>query len=224
MTSIVEYIKDYLVLKNPVLDKFFINGIQKPSGEIIEFSDNNEKRFIGIGDDFGTAAYIRFDPKINHNTPDRRLSSSRSGTYNKRCRLVAYTFKSEFDSEDFCQKIVTDLKQTPFLGFKQRPQITIRQSNHAYQDIIVDELRKQPEQIGAGFRCIAIDFDLRYYADTCSDCEFNPDDQYVKIVNQDREIIKRLLPPSEYAVSQFDTINGGAPDTVYEITITPSLT
>lgn len=170
MTSIIEYIADFLKLRNPVFSSIGINGIQKPSGEVLQFTDGNEKRFIGIGDNLGTAAYIRFDPKINHNQPDRRLSSVRSGSYLKSCKLVAFTFSSEFESEDFMQKLITDLKAVNWVGFKKRPQITIRRSNHTYWDIVNDELKRSPEQIGDAFRCVAIDFDLRYYADTCINC------------------------------------------------------
>lgn len=212
MTSIVDYIAEYLKLRNPVFDFFGVNGIQLPAGEIIEFRDGLEKKFIGIGDNFGTAAYIRFNPQITHNQTDRRLSSSRSGSYLKTCRLVAYTFKNEFTSEEMMQKLVTDLKAVPFIGYQRRPQIIIRKSSHSYYDICKEELKKNPV---TEFVCISVDFDLRYFEDTCSDCDFNPDDQYVKIINQDGTIIKRLLPPAEYHVLEFSGINGGLSDTNY---------
>lgn len=208
MTFIIDYIADYLKLKNEIFDFIGVNGVQLPSGQVIQFSDGVEKRFIGIGDSFGTAAYIRFNPSINHNQPDRRLSSSKSGSYLKTCRLVAYTFKGEFEAENFMTKMVTDLKSLPFLGFKKRPQIIIRRSNHSYFDIAKEELIREPN---TEFRCISVDFDLRYFADSCDECDFNADDQYVKIINQAGEIIKRLLPPAEYSVLEFSGIVDNGP-------------
>jgi hypothetical protein len=221
-SQILDYIVDYIKDRNQVFNSFGVNGIQLPGGEVIEFTDGVEKKFIGIGDNFGTAGYIRFNTQINHNQPDRRLSSSRSGSYLKSCRLVAFTFKREFASEDMMTKLITDLKSVPFTGMKSRPQIIIRKSNHNYLDIVKDELKK--DFTGAEFACVAIDFDLRYYADSCDECSvFNPDDKYVKIAERGipDHVIARKLPPQTYYVDIFDTINGGMPDTEYELVIIP---
>jgi hypothetical protein len=63
-----------------------------------------------------------------------------------------------------------------------------------------------------------------------SDCEvpssFNPTVRPgdTTIYDQDGNVVTTLNYGQSYTVTLFDTINGGAPDTVYEITITPSLT
>lgn len=223
-SSILDYIGQYIKARNSNFSSFGTNGVQLPSGEVVEFTDGVEKKFIGVGDNFGTSGYIRFNPKIDHQTSERRISSVRSGSYLKRCRLVAYTFDTSISSETFMTKLVTDLKLVPFIGFRQKPTIIIRSSSHSYTDILKEELKKEPKNFSQ-VTCIAVDFDLRYYADSCESCqEFDPDDMYVKIINQDGDIIARKVPPQSYEVTVFDTINGGAPDTVYEITITPSLT
>jgi hypothetical protein len=208
MTSIIDYIADYLKARNPAFDFFGINGVQLPSGEVVEFKDGKESRFIGIGDNYGTGAYIRFNPSITHNQADRRLTSSTSGTYLKTCRLVAYTFKDDFESEEMMTKLITDIKQTPFTGFGKKPQILVRKSNHSYYDIAKEELLKDPN---SEFVCVAIDFDLRYYAESCLDCDYDTDSQYVKIINQDSTIIKRLLPPESYQVLEFSGIIDNGP-------------
>jgi hypothetical protein len=211
-SSILDYIGTYIKLRNENFSSFRVNGVQLPGGEVVEFTDGVEQKFIGIGDNFGTSGYIRYNPRIEHQTGERRVSSVRSGTYLKKCRLVAYSFTEGTVSETFMTKLVTDLKAVPFIGYRQRPTIIIRASNHSYTDILKEELKKEPSQFGR-VTCVAIDFDLRYYADSCESCEvFDQDDLYVKITNSETsEIIARKTPPQSYPVLVFSGIVDNGP-------------
>jgi hypothetical protein len=224
-STLLDYIGEFIKNNNAFLDSFRVNGVQLPNGEVVEFTDGTEKRFIGISDNFGTAGYIRYNPQINYQQNSRRISSARSGAYIKNCRLVAFSWNPEIGSETLMGKMVNDLKSIPFTTAKRKPTVTIRRSNHNYIDIFTEEsLKEMKDSGGSQFTCISIDFDLTYYEGECEICEPNdPDLKYVLIIDQDGNVIARKVPPQNYNVTVFDTINGGSPDTVYELTITPSL-
>ena len=74
-SEVLDYIGEYIKDNNPYLNSFTVNGIQLPSGEVIKFTDNTEKSYIGVADNVGTHGYIRYNPQITHNQNERRLSS-----------------------------------------------------------------------------------------------------------------------------------------------------
>lgn len=171
MVSILDYIGKTINNANPGFQSYRSNGIQLPDGTVIEFTDQKEKEFIGIGDNFGEAFYIRFDPQINFNTSERRITSS-SSTISavKQCRLVAYSWKPDTNSETLTHKLINDLKLIRFsqFSFTQRPVITIKRSNHNYLDNVKEEFKKAPEEVGGfEFVCVSIDFDLKYFPSEC---------------------------------------------------------
>lgn len=173
MISLLEYIGNTIHENNPHFNTSHVNGIQLSSGEVIKFTDKQEKQFIGVSDNFGEGFYIRFNPQINYQTSERRISSAQSTVSAiKQCRLVAYSWK-ETNSETLMNKLVTDLKNVNFLNYtsKQRAQIIIKKSNHNYTDNITEEFKKEAKDVG-GFShvCISIDFDLKYYPSECGEC------------------------------------------------------
>lgn len=174
MISLLEYIGNTINERNPHFNKFDVNGVQLPTGEIIKFTDNKEKQFIGVSDNFGEAFYIRFTPQINFQTSERRIASTQTTlSAIKQCRLIAYSWKSDTNSETLMTKILTDLKGISFINYvsTQQPQIIIKRSNHNYIENITEEFKKEAKDSGGfGFVCISIDFDLKYYPSECGDC------------------------------------------------------
>lgn len=173
-SDILDRIGDYIKDNNPYFNSFRVNGIQLPTGEVIEFTDGKEKRFIGIADNFGTSGYIRSNPKITVPTSGRRISSATNHAgYLKQCRLVAYSWSDQITSEALMTKLVTDIKAINFTGNNMRvPVITIKNTNHNYLDLIKEEFLKEPKEVGGyGFVCISVDFDLQYWSEECSICE-----------------------------------------------------
>lgn len=174
-SDILDRIGTYIKDNNTYFNSFTVNGTQLPDGRVIQFTDGKEKRFIGISDNFGTAGYIRSNPRITVPTSARRISSgvNHSG-YLKQCRLVAYSWNDELTSEALMTKLVTDIRNINFTGNTRVPVITIKNTNHNYLDIIKDEFLKEPKEVGGfGFVCVAIDFDLQYWSEECSICEIN---------------------------------------------------
>lgn len=214
--DILDHIGTYIKANNSFFNSVRVNGIQLPDGQVIEFTNGQEKQFIGIGDNVGSGAYIRFDPSITHTT-ERRVSSVRSGAFIKKCRLVAYSFDKSLTSETLMSKLVRDLKNILFSGASRKPVIVIRKSNYNYLDILKEEFKKEIKEMGGyEFCCISIDFDLTYWDGECEVCDpENPNNKYVLIIDQDGNIIARRIPPETYSVLVFDRIVGGAPDSVY---------
>lgn len=170
--EILDAIGTYIKEQNPYLNSFNVNAVQLPDGTVIEFTDGQEKKFIGIGDNLGTAGYIRFNPKIVNQSTERRLtSSSKNTSYIKQCRLVAFSNNKDLGSEALLTKLLSDINRVRFTGIGRAPVISIKNSNHSYADIIQEEYKKQLEEIGGyEFICVSIDFDLKYWNDSCSLC------------------------------------------------------
>lgn len=170
--AILEYIGNTIKNNNSFFDTFRVNGIQLPGGEVVEFSDHKEKEFIGIGDNFGTAFYIRSNPVISY-PGERRLSSKRqSVSAVKQCRLVAFSWDMELSSEGLMNKMETDLRSIKFSNFEssRKPSITIKKSNRNYLDNAKEELKKELKDIPQEFICVSIDFELKYYPAECDEC------------------------------------------------------
>lgn len=171
MVSLLEYIGNTINNLNTGFNSYKSNGVQLPSGEVIEFTDQKEKQFIGIGDCYGEAFYIRSNPQITYLSEKRLTSTQTTSSAVKVCRLVAYSWK-EKNSESMMNKLTTDLKAIRFNNFPRntRPQITIKRSNHNYMDNVKEELKKELKDVPAEFVCVSIDFELKYYPAVC-ECE-----------------------------------------------------
>lgn len=211
MTSLLDYIGEFIKAHNSYFDSFKVNGVQLPDGQVIEFTDGKEKQFIGISDNLGTSGYIRFDPQITYSSERRITSSASIGGFIKQCRLVAFSWKPEITSQQLMTKLVMDLKKIPFSTSRQKPIITIRRSNHNYLDVVKEELKRETVG-GYGFTCISIDFELKYFEGECEMCDpFNPDDGYVLIVDQDGNVIARKSLGEIYEVISFSGIRDNGP-------------
>lgn len=170
--KIIKYIGQTIKNNNSYFDNFFVNGVQLPGGEVIEFTEQKEKEFIGIGDNFGTAFYIRFNPAISYNT-ERKISSRKSSdSANKQCWLVAYSWDQSIKAEWLMNKLETDVRRITFsnYNYSRKPVITIKKSNHNYLDIVKEELKKDLKDVPQEFICVSIHFDLRYWPAECSEC------------------------------------------------------
>lgn len=213
--EILDYIGDYIKAHNSYFRSFKVNGVQLPGGQVVEFTDGQEQRFIGVSDAFGTAGYIRCNNQINHSANERRISSgpSETGAFVKSCRLVAFCFDGSLTSETLMTKLTSDLKKVPFSTQKRRPQIIIKKSNHNYTDNVTEEHKKEAKEIG-GFKhvCISIDFDLKYFSGECELCDpYNPDNNYVLIVTPNGTVIARKKPGETQVVLQFSGIVDNGP-------------
>lgn len=165
-SAILDNIGTYIKANNLYFNSFLVNGVQLPDGEVIQFTDGQEKKFIGISDSSATAGYIRYNPKISHQPNDRRISSGRSTNgFIKQCRLVAYSFNSSLTSENLMTKLITDLSRLVFTSLDRAPTITIKASNHNYTDVLQEEFKR--DVAGYTFVCISIDFDLKYWSTEC---------------------------------------------------------
>jgi hypothetical protein len=171
----IKVIGEQIKEANKFFDTFGVNAIQLPSGQVIKFTVEKEKQYIGIADCTGNTFYIRFAPQINYGTNDRKLRScenNQSAVVN--CKLVAFSFeeRKKLDTEKVHDKLLHDLKKINWMDFKNTPQITIRKSNFNY----LDNFSAETKQTVAAqeFMCISIDFDLKYLVNLAScDCTDN---------------------------------------------------
>lgn len=169
--EVLKYIGENIKEQNKFFDTFGVNGIQLPGGEVIKFTENKEKQFIGISDLEGTAFYIRFKPAINYTSNERKLTScetTQAALLN--CRLVAFSFNQNqpLDPEKVLNKLLYDLKRMHFGDFQSKPQIQIKKSNLSYLENFTEETKQALAT--REFMCISIDFDLKYFVNL-SNCE-----------------------------------------------------
>lgn len=177
--ELIQQIGDQIKAANDFFATFNVNAIQLPSGQVIKFTDNKEKKYIGIEDCSGNTFYIRFNPAVTYTANERRLSSCQD-SFNAlvACRLVAFSFDNNkrIDSNKLLNKLLHDLKNISFNTIS-KPQIIITKSNLSYYENFTEETKQQV--IAQEFTCISIDFNIKYFMaqSTCEPCDvyFEPE-------------------------------------------------
>lgn len=171
--ELIQEIGDQIKSKNSFFDTYGVNGIQLPSGQVIKFSDNKEKKYIGIDDCSGNTFYIRFNPSISY-TANERIFTSCQSPFNAlvSCRLVAFSFdnNNRISSDKLMKKLIHDLKNISWNDIT-KPQIIIKKSNLSYYENFTEETKQVI--VEQEFVCISIDFDIKYFVAevTCDPCD-----------------------------------------------------
>lgn len=166
--ALLRILGDWVKAENPYFDTHAVNAIKLPNGTVINFTNNQEKQFLGISDCEGSSFYLRFDPVIEYEENPRKMSSCDPSFIGvAKCKLVAWSFdgRQPLDSDKVIKKLVNDLQTYPF----GRTKVLIKKSNHSFRDVFKEETLKEPP---TEFMCVSVDFNLRYYTENvCEDCD-----------------------------------------------------
>lgn len=173
--DLINEIGAFVKSENPFFDNYGVNAIKTADNRIIQFTDNHEKKYIGIDDCYGNYFYIRFDPNITFTEPQRRISSC-EGKFlaTAKCRLVALSFTNVVSSDKLTDALIRSLKQFASANVFARPRIILRKQNFNYSDVFNEEAA-QRLTTGVEFTAIYIDFDLVFYQDSnnCEPCNID---------------------------------------------------
>jgi hypothetical protein len=173
--DLIKEIGDYIKAENPFFDNYAINGVKTSDGRVIQFTDNRDKKYIGITDCEGNYFYIRFDPNITFSEPARRLTSCQK-TFNAtaKCRIVALSFSNVVSSDKLTDRLIRGLKEFKSTNVMARPQIVLTKQNFHYIDVFKEEVRERISE-GMEFTGVYIDFDLIWGQDDaiCLPCELD---------------------------------------------------
>lgn len=173
ITALLNELGDYVKAQIPYFDNFGVNGIKLPSGQVIQFSDNQEKKYIGINDCEGNYFYIRFDPNITFREPNRRITSCQKAfEATAKCRLVALSFKNDVSSDKLSDQIIRALKSFNSINVIAKPSILLKKQNFNYIDVLTEEATGAL-QSGLEFTGIYIDFEFNWKQDdnNCEPCK-----------------------------------------------------
>lgn len=180
--TLIQEIGDYLKANIPFFDNYEVNGIRlNNSGQVIKFTDNNEKKYIGLTDCEGDYFYIRFNPNITFKEPNRRITSCQGAFLaTAQCRIVALSFKNEVSADKLCDQIIRNLKNFQSTNVIARPQIILKKQNFHYVDVLTEEASGAIET-GLEFTGIYIDFDLTWQQDdnNCEPCDINRQEEEI---------------------------------------------
>lgn len=173
--DLIEEIGSYIKVQNPFFDNYAINGIKTADGRVVQFSDNTDKKYIGIQDCEGNYFYIRFNPNIAFQDTARRISSCTppfEATAN--CRLVALSFSNVASSDKLTDMLIRGLKSFSSVNKIARPKIKLKKQNFNYIDVLSEEVTQAIDS-GMEFTGIYIDFDLIWNQDSnnCEPCEID---------------------------------------------------
>ena len=173
--ELLEEIGDYIKAANPFFDNFAVNGIKLSDGRVVQFSDNPEKKYIGISDCEGNYFYLRFNPKITFQEKERRISSCSppfQGVAD--CRIVALSFSNIVSSDKLTDKLIRDLKTFTSINKIARPVIKLTAQNFNYIDVFKEEV-KEAINSGMEFTGVYIDFKLIWNQDSnnCEPCDLD---------------------------------------------------
>lgn len=164
--TLIQELGDYLKANIPFFDNYGVNGIKlNNTGQVIQFTDNTEKKYIGITDCEGNYFYIRFNPKIAFKEPDRRLTSCQKNYLaTAQCRIVALSFTNEVSSDKLSDQIIRTIRAFSSTNKLARPSILLKQQNFNYIDVLTEEATGAISS-GMEFTGIYIDFDLTWQQD-----------------------------------------------------------
>lgn len=173
--NLIKEIGDYLKVNIAFFDNYSVNGIQLKDGRVIQFTDNTEKKYIGISDCEGNYFYIRFDPNIAFQEPGRKLTScAPSFIAIAKCRLVALSFTGEVSSDKLCDSLIRNLRNFKSINLIAKPKINLKKQNFNYIDVLTEEAQ-QAITSGTEFSGMYIDFELSWFQDdnNCEPCELD---------------------------------------------------
>lgn len=173
--DLIEEIGAFVKSENPFFDNYGVNAIKTADERIIQFSDNSDKKQIGIDDCYGNYFYIRFDPNITFSEPQRRFSSCEAKFQAiAKCRIVALSFTNLVSSDKLTDAIIRSLKKYSSINLFARPKIVLRKQNFNYSDVFNEEAAQRLTS-GFEFTAIYIDFDLVYFQDSnnCEPCNID---------------------------------------------------
>lgn len=173
--NLIQEIGDYIKNQIPFFDNYGVNAIKTADNRIINFTDNQEKKQIGIDDCYGNYFYIRFDPNITFAEPQRRFSSCEAKFQaTAKCRIVALSFTNVVSSDKLTDMLIRNLKSFSSTNVFARPKIILRKQNFNYSDVFNEEAAQRLTS-GVEFTAIYIDFDILYYQDSnnCEPCNID---------------------------------------------------
>lgn len=164
--NLITELGDYLKANIPFFDNYEVNGIKlNNTGQVIRFTDNTEKKYIGITDCEGNYFYIRFNPNITFKEPNRRITSCQKAYLaTAQCRIVALSFSNQISSDKFSDEIIRKMRAFTSADKIARPTIFLKKQNFNYIDVLTEEATGAISS-GLEFTGIYIDFDLTWQQD-----------------------------------------------------------